>query len=453
MIDQNFKCPNCGKIITLSGKPEEEKIVNCPYCSSNGKVSFPKLQPHEMPVFQLFKRNSHIKLLLTLVFIVVIFIAGFLSGGSFIYGLSSSEIDDLQYQVDRLQNGQDSNSSITDIYNIAYYYNDTSLSNIYEEVKDSIVVISGIASYQSFFRTRYYEVQGSGFIYEFIDKIVVITNNHVVSDVSDIVVTFSNGNSYSGEIIGSDAYSDLAVLSVDAPSEELFPLNIVSSSNLEVGDPVIAIGSPMGLDSTMTTGIVSQIGRTIEESLAGSFPIANIIQTSVAINPGNSGGPLLNYKGDVVGITTAIIENSEGLGFSIPSNTILREIEDLIETGSYNNHPWLGISGIDMSYSIAQVMNVSVTYGWLIASIADDSAAEKAGLKGGNEQLTINNEWVVIGGDIIIAIDGTRIINGDVLLSYLEEYTQPDQIITLIIIRDNEQININLEMGARPIIS
>jgi S1-C subfamily serine protease len=133
----------------------------------------------------------------------------------------------------------------------------------------------------------------------------------------------------------------LAVLSVDAPIEEFYPLEIVSSSNLEVGDPVVAIGNPMGLDGTMTIGIVSQIGRTIRESLAGSFPIANIIQTSVAINPGNSGGPLFNYQGEVVGVTTAIIENSEGLGFAIPSNTILKEIESLIETGSFNYHSWL----------------------------------------------------------------------------------------------------------------
>ena len=450
MIEQNFKCPNCGKIITLSGKPEEEKIVNCPYCSSNGKVSFPKLEPKEMPVFQLSKRDSQIKLLLTLVFIVVIFIAGFLSGGSFIYGLSSSEIDDLQYQIDSLQKGEDSNSGNTDVYNITYYYNDTSLSNIYKEVKDSIVVISGVASYQSFFRTRYYEVQGSGFIYEFIDEIVVITNNHVVSDVSDIVVTFSNGNSYSGEVIGSDAYSDLAVLSVEAPSEELNPLEIISSTNLEVGDPVIAIGSPMGLDSTMTTGIVSQIGRTIEESLAGSFPIANIIQTNVAINPGNSGGPLLNYQGEVVGITTAIVEDSEGLGFAIPSNTILREIESLIETGSYDQHPWLGISGIDMSYSIAKAIDANVTYGWLIASVTSGGAAYKAGLQGGNQQIKINENWVNTGGDIIIAVDGTRVINGDALMSYLQEYTCPGKNIIVTIIRENQIIDVPFVVGIRP---
>ena len=279
---------------------------------------------------------------------------------------------------------------------------------------------------------------------------IVITNNHVVSDVSDLVVTFSNGNSYLGELIGSDPYSDLAVLSVDAPIDEFKPLFITSSANLEVGDPVIAIGNPMGLDSTMTTGIVSQVGRTIEETNAGGFPIANIIQTNVAINPGNSGGPLLNYQGEVIGITTAIVEDSEGLGFAIPSSTILKEIESLVETGTYNQHPWIGISGVDMSYSIAQAMNVDVTYGWLIATITDDSAAESAGLKGGAEQVEINDNWVIIGGDIIIAIDETRIINGDSLMSFLEKNIQPGQNIIITIIRDNEQVDISVEVGARP---
>ena len=374
------------------------------------------------------------------------FFAGFISGGSFMYGITSPEIDDLQNQIDLFQ----PEDNIIEIQNNSYYYNDTSLSDIYKEVKDSIVVISGIVSYQTFFRTRYYEVQGSGFVYEFKDEMVIITNNHVVSDVSDIVVTFSNGNSYPAEVIGADAYSDLALLSVDAPLDEFDPMVVINSSHLEVGDPVIAIGNPMGLYSTMTTGIVSQIGRTIEESIAGSFPIANIIQTNVAINPGNSGGPLLNYQGEVIGITTAIIEDSEGLGFAIPSNNILREIESLIETGSYDQHPWLRISGVDMSYSIAEAMDVNVTYGWLIASVTVNSAAEEAGLQGGNEQLIIKDEWVIIGGDIIIEIDGNRIINGDALMSYLEEYTQPNQIITLTIIRDNQQIDVPVDVGTRP---
>jgi S1-C subfamily serine protease len=263
-------------------------------------------------------------------------------------------------------------------------------------------------------------------------------------------VTFSNGNGYPATVIGSDAYSDLAVLSVEAPTEEFQPLTIISSSTLEVGDPVVAIGSPFGLGGTMTTGIISQLGRTIQDSVAGNFPIANIIQTSAAINPGNSGGPLLNYQGEVVGITTAIIQNSNGLGFAVPSNTILREIESLITTGSYNQHPWIGISGIDMTYAIAQTLGVDVTYGWLITQVTDGGAAAQAGLQGGSQQVRVIDEWVITGGDIIIAVDGTRIINGDTFMSYLEEHTTPNQTITITILRNNHIQDVPVVLKQRP---
>jgi S1-C subfamily serine protease len=393
--------------------------------------------------------KSQNRLKVILLFILIIFTAGFIVGGSIIYGITASEIYELKDQIDLIQFENEK----LGLQNIIYYYNETSFSDIYQSVKESIVTITGLTTYQTFFGTEYAEVQGSGFIYEYHEKMVVITNNHVVTGVSDIIVTFVNGNGYPAEIMGSDAYSDLAVLSVAAPVDEFHPLEIVSSSSLKVGDPVIAIGNPMGLDGTMTTGIVSQIDRTIKESLAGNFPIANIIQTSVAINPGNSGGPLLNHQGKVVGITTAIIRDSEGLGFAIPSNTILKEIGSLIEIGSFNEHPWLGISGVDMTYSIAQTIGVNVTYGWLICQVTQEGAADKAGLKGGDQQVRINEDWVIIGGDIIIAIDGTRIINGDTLMSYLEEYTSPNQTILVTIIRENQLFDVSVELETRPMVN
>jgi S1-C subfamily serine protease len=201
----------------------------------------------------------------------------------------------------------------------------------------------------------------------------------------------------------------------------------------------------------MTTGIVSQLGRTIQDSVAGNFPIADIIQTSVAINPGNSGGPLLNYEGEVIGITTAIIQNSNGLGFAIPSNTILREIKSLMTSGSYNQHPWVGISGTDMTYAIAQSLGVNVTYGWLITQVTDGGAAAQAGLHGGNQQMRVNNELVIVGGgDIIIAIDGTRIINGDTFMTYLEEHTTPNQTINVTIVRNHQLLDIPVVLKQRP---
>jgi len=377
--------------------------------------------------------------------IVAMFIAGYFIGGSLSSIAISSKTDTLQ-QTSNIQ--YDNNQE--EIRNITYFYNTTSLAQLYKDIKDSVVVITGYVLQYSFFGRQYSEVQGSGFVYEYKNDMVVITNKHVVNDAENITVTFSNGDGYPAVVIGSDAYSDLAILSVEAPVEEFQPLDITSSSTLQVGDPVVAIGSPFGLGGTMTTGIVSQLGRTIQDSVAGNFPIANIIQTSAAINPGNSGGPLLNYEGEVIGITTAIIQNSNGLGFAVPSNTILREIESLITTGSYDQHPWVGISGTDMTYTIAQSLGVNVTYGWLITQITDGGAAAQAGLQGGNQQVRVNDVWVMIGGDIIIAVDGTRIINGDSFMSYLEEYTTSYQTISVTIVRNHQLLDIPVVLKQRP---
>jgi S1-C subfamily serine protease len=389
--------------------------------------------------------NKNIILVVT-ISVVVMFLTGYFIGGSYNPIATSSDVNTVQQQISTTQNKNTQEIS----HNITYYYNTTDLAQLYNDAKNSVVVITGTVLQYSFFGQQYSTVQGSGFIYEYKQDTVVITNKHVVDGAENIVVTFANGDGYPATVIGSDAYSDLAVLSVEAPSGEFYPLDIASSSTLQVGDPVVAIGSPFGLGGTMTTGIVSQLGRTIQDSVAGSFPIANIIQTSAEINPGNSGGPLLNYEGDVIGITTAIISNSNGLGFAIPSNTILREIGSLIETGSYNQHPWLGISGADMTYEIAQTIGVNVTYGWLITQVTNDGAAALAGLQGGNKQVRINNDWMVIGGDIIIAVDGTRIVNGDTFMTYLEEHTTPNQTITVTILRNNQTQDISVVLKQRP---
>jgi len=250
-------------------------------------------------------------------------------------------------------------------------------------------------------------------------------------------------------VIGSDAYADLAVLSANAPQDEYKPIQI-SSPNLEVGDPVLAVGNPYGLAGSLTSGIVSALGRTITEDLTGGYVIANCIQTTAPINPGNSGGPLLNYQGEVVGITTAIVSDSQGIGFAIPSSTILREIGSLITDGSYNNHPWLGASGTDMTFEIAQAMSTNVTYGWLITQVASGGPADKAGLRGGTTQKQIIGQSVTVGGDIIVAIDGMRITNIDDLSTYLEECTSPSQTISATIVRINETLTLSLTLEARP---
>jgi S1-C subfamily serine protease len=385
------------------------------------------------------------------IMVVMMFIAGYVVGGSFnnstsSSGVPASTIENLQQQIDSLKQ----QSTSEGYQNVTYLYNSVSLAQIYDNTRASVVVVYGIVNSYSFFGPTSSEVQGSGFVYDYNNQMVVITNKHVVSDAANVTVTFSNGDSYPATVMGADAYSDLAVLSVQAPSDEFHPIEIISSSGLEVGDPVIAIGSPFGLSGTLTTGIVSQLGRTIQDSTAGNFPIANIIQTSVPINPGNSGGPLLNYHGEVIGITTAIIQNSNGLGFAIPSATLLREIPSLITTGSYNQHAWLGVSGVDMKYSIAHEMGVNVTYGWLLTQISRGGAADQAGLKGGTDQVDINGEWVITGGDIIIAVDGTRIINGDAFMSYIDEHGVPNQTITLTVIRNHQILDVPVVLGQRP---
>jgi S1-C subfamily serine protease len=256
-------------------------------------------------------------------------------------------------------------------------------------------------------------------------------------------VTFTDGDAYAANLTGSDPYADLAVLSlINAPQYEYKPLRIISSSTLKVGDPVIAVGTPLGLTGSMTSGIVSALGRSVTVSWS-SYAIADCIQTTAPINPGNSGGPLLNYQGEVVGITsyTATYEGqtAQGLGLAIPSSTILREIGSLVTTGSYNQHPWLGISGTDMTFETAQTMKTNVTYGVLITNVTSGGPATKAGLQ---------------VDDIIIKINATsttaRIESMDDLSAFLEEYTLPGQTINVTIVRNNQTTTHAIELGTRP---
>jgi S1-C subfamily serine protease len=200
----------------------------------------------------------------------------------------------------------------------------------------------------------------------------------------------------------------------------------------------------------MTVGIVSQLGRTITEPLAGNFAIANVIQFSAQINPGNSGGPLLNANGAVVGITTATVQSSQGVGFAIPSDTILRELTSLVTTGSYNMHAYIGISGADMNYQLAQLQKTNFTYGVLIENLTNGGPAQKAGLQAGTQTATVDGTSYTIGGDIIVSINGTRIINTDALSSYLAEYCLPGQTLVLQIIRNGQSMAVDLVLGTRP---
>jgi S1-C subfamily serine protease len=388
-----------------------------------------------------------------------------LVGGILGYAMSSlttsSQIHDLQNQVSTLKEEvSDPQSSQTSIIENNTYVlgENVSLSQLYDQVQSSVVVVQGttVTEYYDFWGRPYYqygEVQGSGFVYDSASQFVIVTNYHVVDGATNITVTFMDGDAYAAKVIGSDPYADLAVLTSTAPQDEDKALSITSSSTLSVGDPVLAIGNPYGLAGTVTSGIVSALGRTITESTTGGYVIADCIQTTTPINPGNSGGPLLNYQGEVIGITTAILTSSQGLGFAIPSNAILREIHSLITNGSYSSHPALGASGTDMTYGIAKAIGVNVTYGWLIAQVTSGGAADKAGLVGGTGQTQVEGTAVTTGGDIIIAINGTRIRNMDDLSTYLEEYTLPGQTINVTIVRSNQTMTLPVELQARPQLS
>ncbi|MEM4703920.1 MAG: trypsin-like peptidase domain-containing protein [Candidatus Bathyarchaeia archaeon] len=363
--------------------------------------------------------------------LALVFIAGLLLGVLPANYLLYQQIEILKNKVSTLEGQVSKLWGFQNVTNqtIIVYQNSSSLSELYERVKDSVVLILGTLANTSL-------IQGSGFVYNFSGTMVVITNNHVVHRTTSISVTFSNGNGYEAKINGTDPYADLAILVVNAPNEEFKPIDIVSSSTLRVGDPVIAIGNPYGLVGSLTTGVVSALGRTITgEEYTGGFAIANIIQTSAPINPGNSGGPLLNYDGKVVGITTAIVADSQGLGFAVPSNTILREIHSLVTTGGYDNHSYLGLRGTDMDYLRAKEIGVNVTYGWYVAEVVFGGPSYNAGIQ---------------KDDVLIGINGTRIRNGDEMSSYLEEKTLPNENVTLTVVRGSQTLNVPLTLGRRP---
>ncbi len=252
-------------------------------------------------------------------------------------------------------------------------------------------------------------------------------------------------------MIGNDALSDLAVLSLDAPSVDLHSLDISSSSSLRVGMPVVAIGNPFGLSGSVTFGIVSQLGRTVQyQSTSRTFTIADIIQFSAPINPGNSGGPLLDTYGFVVGITSATASSGQGVGFAIPSDTIIRELPYLISTGRYDQHPYVGIQAVDMNYQLAQASGTNVTYGVLIEATQTGGPADKAGLKAGTQQINIGDQQYTVGGDIIVSINGVRVVNYDSFSTYLERNAIPGQVVQVGIIRAGKPLTLSIVVSSVP---
>ena len=289
---------------------------------------------------------------------------------------------------------------------------------------------------------------GSGFVYS--EDGYIITNNHVVDDAGIVNITFLDGESYTAKIIGTDPDLDLAVLKVEMESRYIQPIPIGDSSQLKVGEQITAIGNPFGLSGSMTSGIISQMGRLLPQDSGYSIP--DVIQTDAAINPGNSGGPLLNMKGEVVGINTAIQSATgefTGVGFAVPSNTVKKVIPVLIRDGIFH-HPWMGISGSDVDPELAKVRGLASSKGFLVATVIEGSPAEEAGLLGVTDTKEIDGREYPLDGDIIIKIDDVVVRKiSDILIHLQREKSVGDEMI-MTINRDGAIIEATLVLGERP---
>ncbi len=288
--------------------------------------------------------------------------------------------------------------------------------------------------------------QGSGFVSS--SDGYIVTNQHVVEDSESVQVTFTDGSTLNAEIVGTDQYTDLAVLEVDR--DNLEPLSLGDSRSALVGERVVALGSPFGLRGSMTVGYISQKGRQLR--VGNGFSIPNVIQTEAAINPGNSGGPLLNTEGEVIGVNTAIQSNTgtfSGVGFAVPSEAVKRVVPELIEEGDYR-HSWLGVSGIDMNEELAEKMDAPNTSGFLVINVVEDGPSDEAGIRGGDMQVEIRGGTTRIGGDIIVGIEGQKVRDISDLLSYLSRNTEVGDTVTLKLYREGEYIEKEVTLDARP---
>ena len=361
-----------------------------------------------------------------------------------------------QYPVMAQQ--QQQNSTVVDLVSA----NDSlSLNSIFKEVENSVVQITRKVPPSSILSSPSPESEnasalGSGFVYD--NKGRIITNNHVVGDAKIVDITLVDGNRYTANVIGTDIFSDIAVIGIvenltelsSPPPPPLKPLIIGNSSELEVGEQVIAIGNPFGLAGTMTTGIISNAERLLPIGGLG-FSIPNAIQTDALINPGNSGGPLLNMNGQVIGMNTATFISGtsgfSGIGLAVPSNAITRIVPALIEKGNYT-HPWLGLTAATLTSDLAEsVEGLERNFkGVLVDSIVKDGPADKAGVNG-----SITDQYGERhGGDIITAVDEHNVIQMEDFISYLEEQKKVGDKITLTIYRNGQFLDLEMTLQERP---
>jgi S1-C subfamily serine protease len=328
-----------------------------------------------------------------------------------------------------------------------------SVNEIYDKVAGGVVYIEaqtqpGPSPFNPFGPQGGGTATGSGFVID--DDGHVVTNDHVVDGASEVEVKLTeDGESYPAEVVGTDPSTDIAVLDVEAPADELNPVALGRSSEVEVGDPVVAIGNPFGLQRTATAGIVSAVQREIQAP--NGFTIRNAIQTDAAINPGNSGGPLFDAAGRVIGVNSQIESRSGGnvgIGFAVPIDTAREVAEQLIDDGEVE-HAYLGISGADLTPEIADLLNLDAERGALVQQVVPDSPADEAGIEAGDAEVTADGQPLTVGGDVIVAVDGEEVDGMDDVVAAVDE-AQPGDEIELTILRDDEQRTVTVELGDRP---
>lgn len=352
---------------------------------------------------------------------------------------------------------------------------ETTLERIYQDVSPSVVSIQVIQKQTvgmglpqvlpelPFFgqplpqqpQEQYQQGLGSGFVWD--KEGHIVTNNHVVEGADKIKVTFSDGTTVSGKVVGTDPDSDLAVVKVELPADQLHPVQLADSTQVKVGQLAVAIGNPYGLENTMTVGFVSALQRSLpveSESIQGpSYTIPDIIQTDAPLNPGNSGGILVDDQGQVIGVTAAIaspVRASAGIGFAIPTAIVQKVVPVLIEKGRYA-HPWLGISGTSLDPDLAQAMRLKADqHGALVVDVTPDGPADKAGLRGSDQSITVDGEERRVGGDVIVAINGQPVETFDDLVTYLVHSTEVGQKVTLTVLRDGRKQQVEVTLSERP---
>jgi S1-C subfamily serine protease len=322
-------------------------------------------------------------------------------------------------------------------------------NDVYQKVLPSVVKIVSRSS--SGFGTS--EGQGSGIIIDTEGNI--LTNNHVVSGANSLVVTLADGSELPATVVGTDPGNDLAVIHIDPPAGGLTAARLGDSDKLLVGDPVFALGNPFDLEHTFTQGIVSAVGRTYSPG-SGTRPLYNMIQTDAAVNPGNSGGPLINCYGEVVGVNT-LLENptgqsvNVGIAFAVSVNTVNGSLDSML-AGNTISHSWLGIAGRELTPTLAKELDLSVTEGVYVVTVANNSPAERAGLipAFASESQAQNNRTPPQGGDVILAVDGKSVTDVDQLANYLDSQKRPGDTVSLTIVRDGKETTVNATLAQWP---